>query len=134
MTTSSAETALAQLGELLVNNVVVAAMPIVASTLADIEANPAEWTNPATVFLKGTSVLGQFEGALPGLENASVNTLASVVQAIIAAGVAKLAPATLPTPTQIALGLVDAATPPATPAAVEEPTPAAAPLVGQAPL
>jgi D-aminopeptidase len=128
MTTSSTDTALSQLGELLLNNVVVAAMPVISSALADIAANPAVWTNPASGFLKGTAVLAELQATLPQIENTSTTTLANVVQAVIAAGVAKLTPAPLPTPTQIALEMVDAA-----PAPAAESAPAV-PLVGQAPL
>jgi hypothetical protein len=113
--TTSTDTALAQLGELLLNNAVVAALPVVNSTLADIAANPAVWTNPASGFLKGTAALAALQATLPQIESTSTTTLANVVQAIIAAGVAKLTPAPLPTPAEIAAGLVGAA--PAAPGA-----------------
>jgi hypothetical protein len=106
MTTSTVDTALAQLGQLLLNNAVVQVMPIVSATLTDIENNPAVWTNPASAFLKGVGVLGQLQATLPSIESTSVTTLASVVQALIAVGVAKLTPAApAPTPTTIATGL-----------------------------
>lgn len=114
---STVEQALEQMGQLLLNNAVVQVFPIVSAALADIKANPAIWINPATGFLKGMGVLGQLEGAVPGIETSSTSTAASIVQAIIAAGMTDLTPASLPTPVAIAAELIPPA-PAAAPAGV----------------
>jgi hypothetical protein len=79
-TTTSASDVLSQLGELLGNEVFQTFTPTIDSILSDIQANPAEWTNPATAIIKGTAAVTALTANLPTLENTAVNGAASLVQ------------------------------------------------------
>lgn len=70
---------LSQLGDLLGNEVFQTFSPTVGSILQDIQANPAEWTNPATAVIKGTAAVAALTADLPTLQNTAVNGAAQLV-------------------------------------------------------
>lgn len=76
----SASDVLTQLGALLGNEVFSTFTPTITSILSDIQANPAEWTNPASAAIKGAAAVATLTAGLPTLENSAVTGAASLVQ------------------------------------------------------
>jgi hypothetical protein len=58
-------------------------MTLVNSTLADIQANPQEWINPASATVKGTAFVANLVATLPTIENAAVPAAAQLVSALL---------------------------------------------------
>jgi len=90
MTTLTASQVFTQLAELAGQDVFQNVLPIVTSTLADIEANPQTWVNPASAILKGNAFLVNIMATLPTMESTAVTGAAQLVGAIITAVNAKL--------------------------------------------
>lgn len=116
--TTSASTIFSQLAALAGEDVFQNVVPVINSALADIEANPATWTNPATAIIKGNAFLANLLATLPTIENTAVTGAAQLVGAVITGLNAKLA-ATPVTVAGAAATITDAVTggPVPTPAA-----------------
>lgn len=113
----SASDVLKQLGALFAEEAFQAFNPVIGNTLADIAANPAQWTNPATAVIKGAAAVANLAAAVPNLEAEAVTGAAQLVatlwQAVgskATADVAALlaAPATTPPPAPAVLTPVQA--------------------------
>lgn len=74
---------------------------LVNSTLADIEANPQTWVNPASATIKGTAFVANLIATLPAIENAAVPAAAQLVSAVLATLSAKLTSVGQITATQV---------------------------------
>lgn len=74
---------------------------LVNSTLADIEANPQTWVNPASATIKGTAFVANLIATLPAIENAAVPAAAQLVSAVLATLSAKLTAVGQLTATQV---------------------------------
>jgi hypothetical protein len=88
---ASASTIFSQLAALAGEDVFTNVIPVINSALADIEANPATWTNPATAIIKGNAFLANMVATLPTIEASAVTGAAQLVGAIITGLNAKLA-------------------------------------------
>jgi hypothetical protein len=116
-TTLTASEVFAQLAALAEQDVFVNVIPVINSTLANIQANPAQWTNPLSASLLANQFLVNLTATLPTLESSAVSGAASVVQSILTTVNAKLvAAAGTVTPVSVGTELGNAI-----------PTPAAAP-------
>lgn len=80
----------AQLAELAASEAFPPVLSLVTATLADIEANPQEWVNPASATVKGTAFVANLVATLPTIENAAVPAAAQLVSAIFTTLSAKL--------------------------------------------
>lgn len=101
--TTSASTVLSQIAALAGEDIFTNVVPVITSALADIEANPATWTNPATAIIKGNAFLANVLATLPTIESTAVTGAAQLVGAIITGVNAKLvAAAATITPATIA--------------------------------
>lgn len=56
--------------------------PIITSTLADIHANPAVWTNPVSAPVKLVAVQAQLVAALPSAQNTTVMDISALLIAV----------------------------------------------------
>lgn len=74
---------------------------LVNATLADIEANPQTWVNPASATIKGTAFVANLIATLPAIENAAVPAAAQLVSAVLATLSAKLTAVGQLTATQV---------------------------------
>jgi hypothetical protein len=101
MTTLTASQVFAQLASLAEQDVFTNVLPVLNSTLSNIQANPAQWTNPLSAALLANQFLASLTATLPSIEQSAVSGAASLVQAILTSASAKLT-----------------ATPPMTPAAL----------------
>jgi hypothetical protein len=119
LTTSQVFSQLAALAE---QDVFTNVIPVISTTLADIEANPSVWVNPATAIIKGNQFLANLTATLPTLEANAVTGAAQLVGAIITSLNAKLvAAAGTVTPTSVGAEIGGAIPAPAA-------TPSAAPV------
>jgi len=80
----------ADLAALTASEVFPPVLNLVNSTLADIEANPQTWLNPASATVKGTAFVANLIATLPAIENAAVPAAAQLVSAVLATLSAKL--------------------------------------------
>jgi len=101
-TTATTSNIFSELAQLLASQALPPVLTLMNTTLADIEANPQEWLNPAAATIKGTQFLTNLVATLPAIENAAVPGAAQLVQAVLNTLSAKLtsAAATL-TPTSV---------------------------------
>jgi hypothetical protein len=76
-------------------------LTLVNSTLADIEANPQEWINPASATVKGTAFVANLIATLPAIENAAVPAAAQLVSAVLSTLSAKLTSTAAETPASV---------------------------------
>jgi hypothetical protein len=107
---NSASTIFSQIAELAGNDVFTAVVPVINSALADIEANPAEWTNPVTAIAKGNAFLANLVATLPTIENNAVTGAGQLVQAVVTGLAAKLTSvAGSVTPAQVGAEIVGSA-------------------------
>jgi len=90
MTTLTASQVFTQLAQLAGQDVLQNALPVITSTLADIEANPQTWVNPASAILKGNAFLTSLLATLPTIEGTAVTGAAQLVGALITSLNAKL--------------------------------------------
>ena len=90
MTQLSALQVFSQLAALAEQDVFTNAVPVINSTLANIQANPAQWTNPLSAGLLANKFLVDLTATLPTLENSAVSGAAQLVGAILTAVNAKL--------------------------------------------
>lgn len=88
----------ADLASLTASEVFPPVLTLVNSTLADIEANPQTWVNPASATVKGTAFVANLIATLPAIENAAVPAAAQLVSAVLATLSAKLTSVSTPTP------------------------------------
>jgi hypothetical protein len=98
-TTGSAGSIFAQVALLFTDDVYKAINPVIASTLADIEANPGLWTNPLTAPIKGAAAVAALLGVVPNIEMSAVHDAAALVAAMwthVGADLANVTPS-LPT-------------------------------------
>lgn len=93
MSTLTASEVFSQLAALAGQDVFTNVVPLISATLADIEANPASWVNPATAIIKGNQFLANLTATLPTIETSAVTGAAQLVGAIITGLNAKLAAA-----------------------------------------
>jgi len=101
MSSTTASSIFAQLAQLAASEAFPPVLTLVNSTLADIEANPAEWVNPASATIKGTAFVANLVATLPAIENAAVPAAAQLISAALAAISAKLAAPGALTPTSV---------------------------------
>ena len=80
----------ADLASLAASEVFPPVLTLVNSTLADIEANPQEWINPASATVKGTAFVANLIATLPAIENSAVPAAAQLVSAVLSTLDAKL--------------------------------------------
>jgi hypothetical protein len=101
-TTATTSNIFSELAQLLASQALPPVLTLMNTTLADIEANPQEWLNPAAATIKGTQFLTNLVATLPAIENAAVPGAAQLFQAVLNTLSAKLtsAAATL-TPTSV---------------------------------
>lgn len=90
MTTLTASQVFSQLAALAGQDVFQNVLPVVTSALADIEANPQTWVNPASAILKGNAFLVNIMATLPTMESTAVTGAAQLVGAIVTSLNAKL--------------------------------------------
>jgi hypothetical protein len=90
MTTLTAEQVFSQLAQLAQQDIFQNAVPVISSTLANIQANPAEWTNPLSAGLLANQFLVNLTATLPNLQNSAVAGAAQLVGAILTAVNTKL--------------------------------------------
>jgi hypothetical protein len=90
-TTTATPNIFGQLAELLASQALPPVLTLVNSTLADIEANPQEWVNPASATVKGTAFVASLVATLPTIENNAVPVAAQFVGALLNTLSAKLA-------------------------------------------
>jgi hypothetical protein len=100
-----------QLASIAENDLFTAVVPVIGSALADIQANPAQWTNPATAIMKGNAFLADLVATLPNLEAISVTQAAQLVSAVITGLQSKLTATPIPTPAQVGGEIAAAVTP-----------------------
>jgi hypothetical protein len=91
----------ADLAALTASEVFPPVLTLVNSTLADIEANPQEWVNPASATVKGTAFVANLIATLPAIENAAVPAAAQLVSAVLSTLSAKLTSVAAATPTSV---------------------------------
>lgn len=102
MSSTSASTIFSQLAALAGNDVFTNVVPVIGAALADIEANPSEWTNPVTAIIKGNAFLANLTATLPTIESSAVTGAAQLVGAIVTGLQSKLtASAAAATPAQV---------------------------------
>jgi len=101
MSSTTASSIFAQLAQLAASEAFPPVLTLVNSTLADIEANPAEWVNPASATIKGTAFVANLVATLPAIENAAVPAAAQLISAALDAISAKLAAPGALTPTSV---------------------------------
>lgn len=65
--------------------------PVITSTLADIQANPHQWTDPLTAPLKVVKFQADLAGALPNAQDVSVADAAGLVSGLWSKVMADLA-------------------------------------------
>lgn len=65
--------------------------PVITAALADIHANPGEWTSPVSAPLKVMKLQADIAGALPGAQNVSVADAAGLVSGLWSKVLADLA-------------------------------------------
>lgn len=120
MSSTTASQIFSQLAQLAASEAFPPVLTLVNSTLADIEANPQEWVNPASAMVKGTAFVANLVASLPAIENAAVPAAAQLISATLAAISAKLASPAAVTPTSVGTAIGDAitGTPVPTPAPV----------------
>lgn len=107
---STASQIFSQLAQLAASEAFPPVLTLVNSTLADIEANPQEWVNPASAMVKGTAFVANLVASLPAIENAAVPAAAQLISAALAAISAKLAAPTTVTPASVGTAIGDAVT------------------------
>jgi hypothetical protein len=90
MTQLSASQVFSQLAALAEQDVFTNAVPVINSTLANIQANPAQWTNPLSAGLLANQFLVNLTATLPNLQNSAVTGAAQLVGAILTAVNTKL--------------------------------------------
>jgi hypothetical protein len=102
MSTTTTTNIFQELAQLLASQALPPVLTLMNTTLADIEANPQEWVNPAVATIKGTQFLTNLVATLPAIENAAVPGAAQLFQAVLNTLASKLtaASATL-TPTAV---------------------------------
>ena len=93
MSSSSASQIFSQLAALAGEDVFTNVVPVINSALADIEANPQTWVNPATAIIKGNAFFANVLATLPTIEGSAVTGAAQLVGAIVTGLNAKLAAA-----------------------------------------
>lgn len=98
---STASQIFSEMAQLAASAVFPPVLTLVNSTLADIEANPQEWVNPASATVKGTAFVANLVATLPAIENAAVPAAAQLISAALAAISAKLASPSAVTPTSV---------------------------------
>jgi hypothetical protein len=91
----------ADLASLAASDVFPPVLTLVNSTLADIEANPQEWINPASATVKGTAFVANLIATLPAIENAAVPAAAQLVSAVLSTLSAKLTAVSAVTPASV---------------------------------
>ena len=79
-----------ELAALVASQVFPPVLTLVNTTLADIEANPQEWLNPASAVPKGTAFVANLVATLPTIENAAVPATAQLMSAVLSTLSAKL--------------------------------------------
>ena len=72
-----------EIGQLLLNNVFANALPVITAAISQVEANPAELTNPLTVGLFANKLMVDLLATLPSIENASVVSVGQFVEAFL---------------------------------------------------
>src|SRR5579863_8727381 len=92
----TASQVLSQIGSLLAEEAFQAFNPVIGATLADIAANPSEWTNPATAAVKGAAAVANLTAALPTLEGSAVTGAAQLVATLWNAVGTKVTPVATP--------------------------------------
>lgn len=90
MTTLTTSQVFSQLAILVGEDVFTNAVPVINATLANIAANPAQWTNPLSAALLANSFLAQLTATLPVMEQSAVTGAARLVGAVLTAVNAKL--------------------------------------------
>jgi len=111
MTTLTASQVFSQLAALAGQDIFQNVLPVVTSALADIEANPQAWVNPASAILKGNAFLVNVMATLPTMESQAVTGAAQLVGAIVTALNSKLvAAAGTATPTTVGTEIGSAVT------------------------
>jgi hypothetical protein len=90
-----------QLAQLAASEAFPPVLTLVNATLADIEANPQEWVNPASATIKGTAFVANLVATLPSIENAAVPAAAQLISAALTAISAKLASPATVTPVSV---------------------------------
>lgn len=65
--------------------------PVITAALADIHANPGEWTSPISAPLKVMKLQADIAGALPSAQNVSVADAAGMVSGLWSKVLADLA-------------------------------------------
>lgn len=98
---STASQIFSQLAQLAASEAFPPVLTLVNSTLADIEANPQEWVNPASATIKGTAFVANLVATLPSIENAAVPAAAQLISAALTAISAKLAGPAAITPASV---------------------------------
>jgi hypothetical protein len=83
MASLTASQVFSQLAQLAEQNIFTNAVPVINSTLLNIEANPAQWTNPLSAALLGNQFLVNLLATLPSLENSAVTSAATLVQSVL---------------------------------------------------
>jgi hypothetical protein len=91
----------ADLASLAASDVFPPVLSLVNSTLADIEANPQEWVNPASATVKGTAFVANLIATLPAIENTAVPAAAQLVSAVLSTLSAKLTSVAAVTPASV---------------------------------
>jgi len=91
----------AELAALPASEVFPPVLNLVNATLADIEANPQTWVNPASATIKGTAFVANLIATLPAIENAAVPAAAQLVSAVLATLSAKLTAVSAGTPASV---------------------------------
>lgn len=110
MSSYTASQIFSQLAQLVASEAFPPVLTLVNSTLADIEANPQEWVNPASATVKGTAFVSNLVATLPAIENAAVPAAAQLISAALAAISAKLAAPSALTPASLGATIGDAIT------------------------
>lgn len=114
MTTLTPEQVFQQILGLIENNVFTNAMPVIASALATVEANPQTVLNPLQSGLFAAKFVADLSATLPSIESSGVQGAAQVVQAFLTGVITKLN-ATPPSATALGTAIASAVT--GTPAA-----------------
>lgn len=91
----------ADLASLTASEVFPPVLSLVNATLADIEANPQTWVNPASATIKGTAFVANLIATLPTIENAAVPAAAQLVSAVLATLSSKLTAVSAVTPASV---------------------------------
>lgn len=80
-----------QIGSLMLNTVFTNALPVITTALSQLEANPAELTNPLTAGLFANKLMVDLLATLPSIENEGVQGVAQFIEAFLTAVQAKFA-------------------------------------------